>query len=387
MGRWRTTAWLVAAGATFAGGLILALALRPGGRAEELPGTVMQSGMAEIDGISIAVEKAVFSGAGTDVWIRITAVSPQTRAVGVAPSDADIGGSTGTSAVAGRDGRTVIRFPTASGLGESSTIPLTIRGVLLLGANDAPVRTPGSWRLELQLPVGKAAAAAAKLEGLQPGSVEVGGDRIVVEGFRTPSFTVVRYEVPPTIVANEPPSLKVGTATLQATRSQQVGNQREVWFESTPPGSSITVVFDRVLVSSAKAQDATLDLELTGVSGSGPGDGKSGLESKAMAWRKNDQTDVAVASIVVYRTQFDESVQVAVEGLWVPGLGGKPQVVADGNELFVSGVGNYPSTSDRGPRTIVEARLPAGTTPRSLVVRLLGAPATELPALEVTLKP
>ena len=93
-------------------------------------------------------------------------------------------------------------------------------------------------------------------------------------------------------------------------------------------------------------------------------------------WRLNNESDIRVLSVVRYRQQSDNddpvvmaSLRIVVEGTWPAGPGfAKPQVIADGKELFVGGAGNHFTSG--GPQTDIEADLPGGKTPRSVLLRL-----------------
>jgi hypothetical protein len=281
----------------------------------------------------------------------------------------------------------VIRFPAFLGLGTDRFATLTIDSVLALDSTGASRQVIGPWSFQVLVPFGSDARAAAALEAFAPASARAGVDSLIIEGFRTETATVLRYRVPPAVVENGAPSLKTGgTTVLQSLRSQQTGREREVWFAATPAGSPITAVFNRLLVSDASGTDATIELEITGsgpqISG-GPG---SDSESRALTWEQTDASGIRIASIVRYRDLRGVTMRVVVDGLWNPELAGKPLVIADGHELFVRGLGNYPAIAT-GPQTDISVDVPDGVIPKQLTVRLMGKPSVVLSALEVPLTP
>jgi len=361
--------------ACFALALVLS---RRDGQADDLPGTVLQAGTAESNGVTLRAENAVFSGTATDVWVKASVDDPSIRLAGIEPRSAHIDSQTATSAVVSSDGRVSLRFARLDG---AQNIKLNVESVLVMGANGSIAALPGHWQIELVRPDGKDADAISELTALQPGVVEAAGERIIVEAFRTSAATIVRYSVPVTIVeGSQPPNVSADGRRLEPKRSIQREAEREFWFDASPGGASISVAFPSLLVSDAAGSDAILSLEL-----GQPGAENSDAEATTLAWSRSDSSNVGIVSVVRHRDPEKVTIRVLVEGLWSPALGTRPEVIADGKLLFVNGVGNYPAMAG-GAQTSIEAVLPDGSTPRSLVVKLLGGNSKEVSA-EVSLHP
>ncbi|MBK7725398.1 MAG: hypothetical protein IPI33_09230 [Dehalococcoidia bacterium] len=98
-------------------------------------------------------------------------------------------------------------------------------------------------------------------------------------------------------------------------------------------------------------------------------------------WRLENDSGVRVLSVTRQERTVDDStnqfatIRVLVDGTWNTGPAAKPRVFGDGVELVVGGAGNY-ATVD-GPQTSVEANIPNGKTPKTLLVQFVtaGSPA------------
>lgn len=373
--------WPGIAAGCILGAIGIAAMVSPRGRADELPGTVAQSASATDGAVTVTVDKAVFSAGSTDVWVHVSSTNPRERFVGVEAADAALGGNAATSATGGRTGQGILRFPdpTISG----PTTDLSIRAVKRIGDN-GPERVLGQWRLVIALPMGEDARKAARVEALKPGLAEMNGTEVPIEAFRTSSATIVRYQLPAEIRSIRPPTLRVGSRSIEPLRDESRGQgTHELWFESTPSGSALTMTFGEVYITNRQEFSVALSLNAFNVPlpkgnqteeyvldwqrTSGPG----GLAPKSLTWRR----DVSGTTLLV-----------RLEGLWDPGPQARPRVEADGVGLTVRGLVMYAASQDRGAESMIEVDLPSGKVPRLLSVALAGESKSS-PPISVTLEP
>ncbi|MBA4179438.1 MAG: hypothetical protein C0506_02520 [Anaerolinea sp.] len=383
--------WFALGAAAFVVSVVAGTAIQGDGRAATTPGTVPQSASARADGITMTLEKAVFSASAVDVWLRLVFEAPDRTPAGVVPSDAAFGDARATSVLVSEDGRTVLRFPTLAAPGSTDTEPstvLTIRAVQVLTADGRLERIPGNWALDVRSPQGEDARAASRMEAFLPAEIELAGRRVVIEAYRTSAATVVRYTLPAGVVELRPPVLKAGAQTLEPLRAERISERApaEVWFEATQFGLPITVVFTGLQGPSDGTANSRVDIALGPFEPPPSRAPDAPSEQLPLAWRITGPGGPVLKRVEWHRDLLGTTILVTVEGIWSPEPGRKPQVLGDGKALFVRGVGLSPAQSGRGDETNIEADLPGDTVPRMLTIILGGASTTAAPT-EVTLRP
>lgn len=369
--------------ALFVAFLVVGIRLWSEGRAEVFPGSVAQGAEARSDGATVKVTRAVFSGTAADLWLDVQFDDAAAQPAGIAPSDADLAGVSARSAAVAEGGGVMLRFPALVSAEPVSVATLRIAAVQLLGAQGIE-RVSGTWVLEVKVPRGDAARAAARVDALEPVVVEIAGQQVTLAAYRTSAATVLHYELPPGLLEGRPPMLRVGKEELAARRMESDGRAREAWFDATPDNGPLTVVLDGL--ASASGGEATVQLAIEPfVPPAATGAGEETVEL-ALTWKVETPGGPAVREVTWHRDLSGTTILVLVDGIWDPEIGGKPAVFADGASLFVRGAGYYLASGERGDRSMVEADLPGGQVPRNLIVVLAGA-ASPIPPVEVVLRP
>jgi hypothetical protein len=369
---------------TFVVALGLGIAMRSSapGRADELPGTVLQSASAKSGGVEIFLRRATFSGTAVDAWLDVVPDSSLGTPAGIDPSDATLGNASASSAIVSDSGSVLLRFVRARESGSQSS-NLTISAVSILSGPGNFQSVTGTWQLTLLLPPDSEWPAINRLESLRPQAVSVEGRDVLVEAFRTSSETILRYQLGTGLVQIAAPVLvaKDGTSFFPL-RSETQGTENLAWFEATPFGSPFVVQFKSLLVNRSSG-GIILDLRLSGLGVKQIDNAEVGIEQTPVNWDHAGDAAAQVVSVVMHKDPDRTSIRVVIEGTWNPLLGGKPRMLADSRELFVGGVGNYFTST--GPQTALQATLPGGSLPERLVI-VFGDSAREVSA-QVTLVP
>ncbi|MGK2965307.1 MAG: hypothetical protein ACSLFM_06845 [Tepidiformaceae bacterium] len=352
--------------------------------ATSVPGTVVQSSTAEDAGTLIGLEKAVFTARGVDAWVRITPSDPGLEPAGVSPQAASLSGVSAESVRVHAGGVAVLRFPSGDFTG---ALVLQIAAVQVLGEGDRKETIAGDWRLAMIAPPEADLEEARRIEPLGSVEADADGARIMVEGFRMASATVVRYYVPPTVTAMEAPVLRVGESLLQADRVESAdGRAFEAWYQATDDRDTTTLVMNGLFVLKSGTGGATFTVRIEPFSP--PPRGTEGeVDKRELAWTSRELPVGYEVLSIDWRRDLDamSSLVVRVEGLWDPAQGGKPVLLADGVPLEVRGTGLYPKTPDDNPFTTVEARLPTDAAPSEITL-IMGGVVESIGPVEAVLR-
>jgi hypothetical protein len=372
--RIRVTAIMIIVAALTAGGLTALLRPDRETLGRELPGTVLQSSHAQDQGVEIFLRRATFSATAVDVWVDVAPGAGHGSPVGIAPPDASLGGVPASSAFVSDSGSVLLRFELPDALrGRALAIRITAVGGQAPGGDSA--RVAGNWELAVELPPRAQWDAVRKVESLQPATIDIEGQTILVEAFRTSGATVLRYQLGLGIVQMKGPALKTTKgATVHADRSESRGAEYFAWFEATSFGSPLIVQFESLLVTSTTASTHFV-LELTGLGETVVLDADD--EWAPVVWTYVGGAPVKVATVKRYIEAEGSSIYILLDGLWNPGLSGYPRVLADSEELRITGVGNY--SNPDGFQTDVSAALTGPSLPRRLDV-IFGADARSVSA-------
>lgn len=220
----------LAGAVVFLGLVLVGIRLWGEGRAEAFPGAVVQGAEARSGGVTVKAARAVFSGTAVDLWLEGQFDHAGAQPAGITPSDAELAGARAKSAAVAEGGGVMLRFPALAGLEPGGVATLRIAAVQLLGAQGVE-RVPGTWILEVKLPRGDAARAAARVDALDPVVVEIAGQPVTLVAYRTSAATVLHDELPPGLLEGRPAVLRAGKEELAARRMEGDGKAREVWFD------------------------------------------------------------------------------------------------------------------------------------------------------------
>lgn len=380
----RASLWLAGAAIVGACAFLIAVMTGPHSQAQTVPGTVEQSSSAEAHGFKVTAERAVFSAAAVDVWIHVESLSQDPRPLTIVPSDAVLGSQPASSVLVGKGGSAVLRFPALDAVGSQRAAPLVVSAISA-SATDNLVRdrVVGSWEMSLQLPTGDAADAATSLEALQPAVAVLGGTNVLFEAFRTTAATIVRYEQPTSMLTFRPPTLEVGSRAFEATRSEQQGTHRVLWFEATDPGAPMSLTFADIYEPGAGQSTFTISIDAF----TAPSPSETETIEIPLQWQSTQPGGPpAIDALIWRRDALGTTLRILVPGIWDPGPTSRPRMIGDGAELRIAGAGTYPPHGTRGAQSSVEAELPDGRVPRTLTVTLVGASAPSGP-VRVTLHP
>lgn len=375
-----------AVGIVVAAAFAIAVTIGDSGRAEDIPGSVEQSASASGGGFTIAVERALFSGAGVNIGVSVRS-DEAGRLAGGAGVDGWLDGVPATSVFVYGDGRTTLRFPVEAWTEGAASGELEVRSVLVAG-KAGPERIPLDLRLPVEFPQGSDAEAARQAEAFPPVTVDVEGQGgVAVEAVRAGSTVVVRYRLPDGMFATQPPSLRAGGSALEPDRVEQRDvSWAEAWFEQVPGDGAIVFELGGLRGPDADSKGWTVNVAVGSAGPLSPAPGGEGEQLRELSWTRQPGSDGPEVHLIQWFQDVGR-LEIFLEGFWDPGPGEEnwPVVVADGEALEVVGVGGLYATSERGPLTTITVELEEDQEPpRELAIRVTGGTKL-LPPVEVEL--
>jgi hypothetical protein len=343
--------------------------------ADKLPGALAQQSEDVDNGVTVRVVEATFSGAGAELVLQVDSSAPAAKVFWPKPASSYLAEAQGDAVHVSSDGRSVLTFQGVLQENWGSQLTLTIGEVQTYSDRGEVETVAGRWTLVVDTPVGKDAANATKNVALVPTRVDVGSQSFVLRGSKVPGATVIRYDLPTSVVSTGEVSVDVAGQKLRLKRAATFSSTSELWFEEAGPGP-LRVNFESLLVMSPEADAPAVSLQLQPIDAASRTIDGSGSTLFEPTWSSDG--NVGVKWVRVIRDEFDRtSLLVRLDGAFNPHLNGKPIVIGDGKLLWVSGVTNYNPTEQRGAETQIELPLALDLIPTILTLDLQGRAETK----------
>lgn len=219
-------------------------------RAESLPGVMPQKGSASSSDVTIVAQTALFTGTAVEVQVNVTARAADQVVLeaSIPPFRAVLAGIPGESARPSGPTGTKVRFLISAWPRDEWEIELEITEVEVQAGDGGRRVVAGSWKLPIQAPQGRAAAAARSVTAMEPVTTDVNGYELAVESYSMESATVIRYWLSNAVRLFAQPTLKSGTTLLQPERSEQrEDGMREVWYRATSSTEPLSLIFSELM--------------------------------------------------------------------------------------------------------------------------------------------
>ena len=210
------------------------------------------------NGVTIRALGATFSG--TETVLNLTVENdgrPQEFRI---PSGSFAGegfgpGTTGAVSLLG-DGSAVVTLPPVIKPGD---IVFRLSAIQLVGHDERTV-IEGNWSLTLHGPDRASFATAMEMEVLEPASVEVRGETVILTGRRSTSRTVIEYSVPPQLRELVAPRIVVDGVTYAAIGGEVGPAANVASFPATRMGASVRVELGPFAEEGSSEPEITVDL-------------------------------------------------------------------------------------------------------------------------------